>query len=148
MAKLKTYKGLKAKADKLYSEVIRSVGYCESCNGTHYLQTAHINSRRFNATRCDTRNAYCLCAKCHRFYTDHPREFSKFITETWHQKVYEEVFRKSRTPTKVDWQERVDFLTRIKKGELTLNQAREMEQDITLEYEPATKKQALRRVNK
>jgi hypothetical protein len=129
MAKLKTYKGLKAKADKLFSEVIRSVGYCESCDGTHYLQTAHIISRRYNTTRTDTRNAYCLCAKCHRFYTDHPRQFSRFISTTWAAETYDELFEFSQNKAvkKVDWQQRVDFLTSIKNKEITLKQARELE---------------------
>lgn len=125
---VKTYKGKKAKADKLFSEIIRSIGYCESCGGNNWLQCAHINSRRFNSTRCDTRNAFSLCASCHRKYTDFPREFSHFITTTWAQKYYDDMYQKSRTATKVDWQERIDFLTRIKQGELTLEEAREMEQ--------------------
>lgn len=129
---VKSYKGLKARADKLFSEVIRSVGYCEatfyndvSCS--QQLQCMHINSRRFNSTRCDTRNAFSGCAAHHRFFTDHPREFSRFITTTWAQKYYDDMFQKSRTATKVDWQERIDFLNRIKNGEITLSEARELE---------------------
>lgn len=124
---VKRYKGTKAKADKLFSEVIRSIGYCESCGSSDWLQCAHINSRRFNATRCDTRNAFSLCASCHRKYTDFPREFSRFITTTWAQRYYDDMYQKSRTATKVDWNERIEFLTRIKKGEITLSEAREME---------------------
>lgn len=129
---VKSYKGLKAKSDKLFSEIIRSTGYCEAETYTDVkcssqLQTMHINSRRFNATRCDTRNAFSGCAAHHRFFTDHPREFSHFITTTWAQKHYDDMFRKSRTATKVDWQERVDFLLRIKSGEITLQEARELE---------------------
>ena len=129
MAKLKTYKGLKAKADKLYSQVIRSLGYCENCNGTHYLQTAHIISRRYNTTRTDTRNAFCLCAKCHRHFTDHPREFSRFISTTWAQEHYDDIYQLSQNKSvrKVDWQARVEFLQQIKDNKLTLQQARESE---------------------
>lgn len=127
MAKLKTYKGAKAKADKIFSEVIRSQGYCESCGGTHYLQTAHIISRRFNATRTDTRNAFCLCASCHRFYTDHPRNFSRFISTTWAGDMYDELFELKQIVKKVDWQERVEFLTKVINGELTLDEARKLE---------------------
>lgn len=124
---VKRYKGTKAKADKLFSEVIRSIGYCESCGSEKWLQCAHINSRRFNATRCDTRNAFSLCASCHRKYTDFPREFSRFITTTWAQSYYDDMYQKSRTATKVDWDERIEFLTRIKKGEITLDEARRQE---------------------
>lgn len=133
---VKTYKGLKAKADKLFSEVIRSVGYCEAqghdnVNCSPQLQCMHIISRRFNATRCDTRNAFSGCAAHHRFYTDHPRQFSRFITNTWAQEHYDHIYDKSRDSSagkRVDWNERIEFLTRIKNQELTLQQARDMEE--------------------
>ncbi len=129
---VKRYKGTKAKADKIYSEVIRSVGYCEAesyndVRCSQQLQCMHICSRRFNATRTDTRNGMSGCAAHHRFFTDHPREFSHFITTTWAQKYYDDMYQKSRTATKIDWNERIEFLTRIKSGEITLTEAREME---------------------
>lgn len=112
---IKRDKGLKGKATALHSQVVRLEGSCEHC-GRHgsavQLQCAHINSRRFNSTRTLLMNAFCLCASCHRFFTDHPREFSKFITGTWHQEIYDDVFQLARSTTqfKTDWQERVDFL--------------------------------------
>lgn len=56
-----------------------------------------------------------------------PREFSRFITDTWAQSYYDMVHQRAVTPTKVDWMERVAFLERIKSGEITINQARELE---------------------
>lgn len=111
---VKRYKGAKAKADKLFSEIIRTIGYCENCGKTEWLQCAHINSRRFNATRVDIRNAFCLCASCHRFYTDYPREFSHFITDTWAADYYDQMFHDSRTGTKVNWDDELDNLKAIK----------------------------------
>jgi hypothetical protein len=133
---VKRAKGAKAKADRLFSEVIRSVGYCEAdgyddVKCSPQLQCMHIISRRFNATRCDTRNAFSGCAAHHRFFTDHPREFSKFITTTWAQKYYDEVYQNSRNSSlgkQVDWDERVAFLTDIKEQRITLEEAREMEE--------------------
>jgi len=128
---VKRYKNAKGRADKLYSEIIRSLGYCEAegwggkCS--KQLQTAHICSRRYSATRTDTRNSFCLCFSHHRFFTDHPREFSRFISDTWAAEFYDDVHQRSITPTKVDWLERVAFLNRIKSGELTLEQARNLE---------------------
>jgi hypothetical protein len=132
---MKRATGAKAKADKLFSEVIRSVGYCEAQNYgdmkcSPQLQCMHIISRRFNATRCDTRNAFSGCAAHHRFFTDHPREFSRFITSTWAQEYYDIVYQNSRNLSLgklVDWVERVAFLTDIKEGRLTLNEARKLE---------------------
>ena len=139
---VRRFKGAKAKADKLFSEVVRSLGYCEAedwdeevLGGTSLkcsaqLQTAHICSRRFSATRTDLRNAFCLCFSHHRYFTDYPRQFSRFITTTWAQKWYDEIFAASLIPTKVDWTERVVYLTdiqkRINSGEITLQQAREL----------------------
>lgn len=133
MPKLKTYKGAKAKADKLFSEAIRSVGYCEAegygdkpC--TPQLQCMHIISRRFNSTRTDTRNGMAGCAAHHRYFTDHPREFSHFITDTWASQYYDQIYAKSQISQKIDWQARIDLLKRIKSGELSLTEARESEE--------------------
>lgn len=129
---VKRHKGLKGEADKLFSLVIRSQGYCEAkgynnrpCS--NQLQTAHIVTRKRSATRTDTRNAFCLCFAHHKFYHDYPREFSHFISNTWAGRYYDQIYAISVIPTKVDWQERIDFLTPILDGKLTLKEARELE---------------------
>jgi hypothetical protein len=128
---MKRYKGAKGKCDTLFSQIIRSVNECEKCYSIDWLQCAHIISRRYSNTRTDLRNAYCLCAKCHRFFTDHPREFSKFITGTWAQDYYEDIYRKSQEVGKIDWDAEVDRLKEIKrsldKEETTLDKLREKE---------------------
>lgn len=96
-------KGAKAKADKYFSLIIRSRGACQCCGDTAYLQCAHIISRRYSHTRCDPRNAFCLCAKCHHHFTDHPAEFGMFVTEQIGDEIYWEIARLSRLPGKVDW---------------------------------------------
>lgn len=138
---VKRYGKVKGKADKLFSEIIRSLGYCEaegwptpelarSCSPQ--LQTAHIVTRKRSATRTDTRNAFCLCFTHHRYFTDYPREFSHFISDTWAQSHYDQIYWKSNIPTKVDWQERVAFLSEVQRainaGELTLEAARSLEE--------------------
>jgi 5-methylcytosine-specific restriction endonuclease McrA len=98
-------KGVKAKCDKLFSQIVRSVGACEKCGSTDWLQTSHIVSRRYSATRCDRRNAQCLCAGCHRFFTLWPKEFSRWITASIGVELYEELKLKAETVTKTDWSE-------------------------------------------
>lgn len=129
-------KGLKAKATQLHAQIIRSTGRCENCGkGPEYvqLQCAHIISRRFSHTRTDLRNAFCLCAACHRYYTDYPREFSRFITKTWAQEFYDDVLLplSRERLAKLNWQDRLDFLKDIKKRidnkTLTLEEARRLE---------------------
>lgn len=126
---IKKAKGAKAKCDTLFSFIIRSIGECENCYKTDYLQCAHIISRRYSNTRTDLRNAFCLCAGCHRYFTDHPREFSRFITQTWAQEYYEQVFKKSQEVGKIDWLEEADRLKTIKKqlGTESLDKLREQE---------------------
>lgn len=128
-------KGVKAKAIKLHSEVIRSVGYCEAegwddVKCSPQLQCMHVVSRRFNATVTDTRNGLSGCAAHHRYFTDHPRQFSRFLTTSKVHQYYEVVWQNSRNPSlgkSVDWNERIEFLARIKSGAITLTEAREME---------------------
>lgn len=103
-------KGVKGKCDALFSRLVRSPGICRRCGGNEYLQCAHIISRRYSATRCDLRNAWCLCASCHRRLTDWPREHSHFISDTIGSGIYDELKAKAETVTKVDWQEVYDSL--------------------------------------
>lgn len=122
---IKSAKGAKVKCDVLFSKHIRSIGYCENCYkkaGEVQLQCAHINSRRFSATRTLLMNAFSLCAGCHRYYTDFPREFSRFITRTWAQEYYDQVFQLSRTNTKMDWIAQYEYLKELTKEPLTYEQ--------------------------
>lgn len=133
---VKRYKNAKGKADKLFSEIIRMGARCEASGWDNIpcssqIQTMHIITRKRSATRTDLRNAMAGCFAHHRYFTDYPRQFSRFITSTWAQKYYDVVYQKSITPTKVDWEERVEFLQDIKRAieskELTIKEAREYE---------------------
>lgn len=128
---IKKAKGAKGRADNYYGKIIRSVGYCEKCGAKEGLTTSHIIGRRYSNTRTDLRNAQCLCFSCHRRFTDWPREFSHWITETIGSELYEELRIKSELPTKVDWQDRADFLKdiygQIIAQEITLKEARAYE---------------------
>jgi hypothetical protein len=96
-------KGAKAKADRLFSLIVRSRGACQACNKKANLQCAHIISRRFANTRCDERNALCLCGGCHHFFTDHPVEFGEFVTELIGSGTYGELYQLAHSLVKVDW---------------------------------------------
>lgn len=76
-------KRLKAKADRLFSIAVRSVGLCESGRIEHKgpLQCAHGFSRRYLATRWTRENAFCLCAGCHVFYTHRPLEWDNWLRD-------------------------------------------------------------------
>lgn len=77
---------LKREADQLFARQVRDRGSCEArglddlgCAGV--LQCAHIESRRFHALRWDHRNALCLCAAHHTYYTHRPFFWFMFIAE-------------------------------------------------------------------
>lgn len=109
-------KGDKGKCDKLFSQIVRSAGKCQRCGSADNLQTAHIISRKYSATRTDLRNAWCLCARCHRRFTDWPREHSHYITETIGSEVYDELRIKAETVTKMNWSDELARLKEIHKG--------------------------------
>ena len=100
---MKKAKGYRGKADVLFSKIIRSQGFCERCGKNYNLQTSHIISRRYSATRTLEDNAQCLCAGCHMYFTHWPKEFSRWITETIGVEKYEELKAKAEAVTKVDW---------------------------------------------
>lgn len=127
-------KGAKGKAGHLHSKIIRSIGICEHCGGNNALQCAHILSRRYTATYTDLRNAFCLCASCHHYFTDHPVDFGKFVEKTWAHKWYQNIVLRAhagKKATQAFWLERIEFLEdilkRIEENELTLTEAREYE---------------------
>lgn len=138
-------KGAKGKATKLHSIIVRSTGHCEACDykcqcadkwkhGVCKLQCAHLEGRTASGTRTQLRNAFCLCASCHRKFTDKPLTFSRFVTGTWAQPYRDRLLELSRPQTKgqkMDWEEEVvrlkAMMEDIKLGTITLNEAREIE---------------------
>lgn len=69
----------KAVLDMWFARVIRSVGRCHRCGATTSLQCAHVLSRRYMGVRFDERNAICLCARCHMFFTHRPLEWEEYV---------------------------------------------------------------------
>lgn len=109
----RTPKAAKAHADRLFSQWVRSVGFCENCGSTPnevQLQCAHWISRRYSWTRTYELNAFCLCAACHRWFTDHPTEFGKWAIEQRGEDVYAHVLQRSNRRDKFDWFAEVDRL--------------------------------------
>lgn len=108
-------KQAKHNAIELHSKIIRSIGECERCYSTESLTCAHIIKRRFSNTVTDLRNGICLCITCHRYLEDHPREFSRFISDTWAEQYYDAVYAKSQEVGKINWDDEYERLKEIKK---------------------------------
>ena len=74
---------LKKKADKLWSERIRSIGQCEYCNGKKNLNAHHIISRSYTNLRWDLRNGICLDCNCHKFNRSNSFHNNPFVAVDW-----------------------------------------------------------------
>lgn len=109
-------KGLRGKATRLHSLVVRARGRCERCGGTNSLQAAHIIPRRYAATRCDPANAWCLCAACHRRTTEWASEHMAFVEQTIGIDRFEELRLRAEAGVKANdafWQGWIDVLTEM-----------------------------------
>jgi hypothetical protein len=56
---------IRNKIDKLWSGIVRSLGNCQVCGKSDYLNAHHIIGRTDLRTRWDLRNGICLCSGCH-----------------------------------------------------------------------------------
>ena len=110
-------KGAKGRATKLHALIVRSRGRCEHCGSTHVLQCAHIISRKYSWTRTDLDNAFCLCASCHRYFTDNPVEFGEFTLKRIGESKYDTLRQKRLSIDKFDWDEETDRLRSIAEKE-------------------------------
>jgi len=105
---------MKAKLDKVFSQVVRQVGECERCGGHQSLQCAHINSRRFLHTRWNQLNAVCLCAGCHFWAHQHPRAFGKWVDEYLGEGTMDEIDKLSYETTPLTLEEMQETYERLK----------------------------------
>ena len=109
-------KGVKAKATKLHSLVVRGRGACERCGERDYakLQAAHIVPRRYSVTRCDPENAWCLCAGCHMRLTEWASEHMLLVAQTIGEDRYDELRAAAERGVKANdayWQSWIDRLS-------------------------------------
>jgi len=109
-------RGPKGVATRLHAQLVRARGRCEYCDSTANLQCAHIISRRYSRTRTDLANAFCLCAKCHAHFTDHPVDFGVFAVSKIGRDAYDDLYRRAHGDGKVDWDAEVERLRAILKG--------------------------------
>lgn len=111
-------KGVRGKATRLHAETVRARGVCEAA-GWHdmacsaRLECAHIIGRRYAATRCDPDNAFCLCSAHHRYFTEWPYEFQRFIESTIGANAYDDLRARAMAGVKTNdayWQSWIDLL--------------------------------------
>lgn len=124
-------------AHDLVRSIWRLRGKCEDCGRTKeqgwQMQGAHVyGTGAHPRIGSDLRNGMCLCASCHRKWTNNP-EWKEFVLGSRVGKYYFTLLRLTQNHQKVDWLDRVDFLREIKRaiivGEMTIEEACEYETD-------------------
>lgn len=114
MSKRPSQKSAKNACDRLFSQYVRSLGYCERCGRSGVrLETSHWISRRFSNTRCDPDNAFCLCSACHRWWHNFPTDSGRWAIEQRGEAVYERLREAANEPAKVDWVAEREVLKRM-----------------------------------
>jgi len=112
-----TDRSARARADELFSLLVRArAGRCavEDCpvaGGRNAqglpvvgLETAHVISRRFSATRVDDDNAFCLCAEHHAHFTAHPFAWENWVIARIGRPAWDALRAKAHDPrARVDW---------------------------------------------
>lgn len=129
------------KAANLARAVWRLAGRCEAAGWADLkcgsqLQGAHIIGVGTAIRICsDIRNGFSLCSNHHRWFHDHPHDFTEFVEGSWAEKYIGVLRRKAirqLSDPKIDWDDRIDFLKEIYRAitakELTIEQARELEE--------------------
>lgn len=97
-------------ADRLWGQIVRSVGRCEICGTDQRLQAAHGFSRRYRNTRWLTINGFCLCASHHVYYTHRPLEWDAYLRRVWGDQPYNELRLRALRVTPPDVAEAVQTL--------------------------------------
>jgi len=104
------------KADKLFSQIIRSRGACELCGATGRLETSHIFSRRYAWTRTDLSNAFAACSACHREWHNAPTEAYGKAVSLIGVDEYERISKARMNRNKFDWESELQRLREVVEG--------------------------------
>lgn len=105
------------KCDKVFSEIVRSVGVCERCGTTKNLQCAHIVSRVNHSIRFDLENGIALCYSCHLMWAHkNPLEFAEWLYERYGEDIHQRLKDKANKIESIDYEEKYKELLNLKEG--------------------------------
>lgn len=93
---MKYQRAFRRKADLAWRQAIRRRGFCLRCGRTTDLTAAHIERRRFYATRWDPGNGLCLCVVCHAWFDDRIEAGRAWLAEIRGQEALDDLRRRSR----------------------------------------------------
>lgn len=106
-------------ADTLFSLIVRAPGRCLilGCGKKTGLQCAHGFSRRYRPIRWDERNAFCLCAGHHHWFTMRPLEWDEWLRNRLGVELYQELRSKALAGGRTDFKATLARL-RARKNEI------------------------------
>ncbi len=109
--KKQSYRTLKNKLDKVFSEFIRRRGAskngtnrCCSCGAVkpwRELQCGHFVSRVYLATRWDETNCHPQCSACNVLRRGNAIGYSAYLLDRYGTTIFDELETKSKQPTKL-----------------------------------------------
>lgn len=107
---------LKARCDTKARELCRLLadGKCARCGGPG-SEWAHRIARRFHSLRWSMENCDYLCHDCHRHFTDHPFEFTAWLTSKGVDVA--DLERRANTPWDKDYVKVLAYLSSFKMRE-------------------------------
>ena len=102
--------------DIVFSQLVRERAShrCENCGSYENPQCAHVFGRIRYTVRCDDRNAYCLCASCHYFFTNDPVGWGDFVIDKMGRKEYDALRLISNQPMKFGRTEKADMVAHLR----------------------------------
>ena len=115
-----TKRSVTKKLDKIFSEIVRSIGKCQNCPKTEPLNSAHIFSRANRSVRWSFLNSICLCVKCHFYFHQNPLLFAIFVKDELGEEKYNELVVKARTIKKWTLDEMLELYEELKKMKTNL----------------------------
>ena len=118
--KLRSLKGLKAEADRVFSKWVRTrqegpgasfdpktgLAACVTCGATgSEMNAGHFWKRGHLATRFDPRNCHVQCVRCNNYRGGAEAEHAAYILKTYGREVFEELETLHRRVVKLSRQD-------------------------------------------
>lgn len=76
----------RAKADRIWSRIVRLAGECAVCGATKHLNAHHLIPRQLVKYRHVPENGICLCPRCHKFSFELSAHRGPLAFAVWFQK--------------------------------------------------------------
>jgi hypothetical protein len=86
---------------------VRDGNRCRLCRSNFLTQCAHLISRRYESSRIDDTNAWCLCLYCHKRYTEDPLGWDALMETTFGVVEWSKRKHNALVPVRVDYSQAI-----------------------------------------